>query len=195
MLQCRTILRCDHSTVDAFAEDLRVHGGDPGQVKAVCFDISKAYIVRVICLLPDAAMTFDAFHVIGSANQPVDHVQRRELVWAKALTHSRWIWLKDHRDLTAEQTGQFQSLSRNNLETARAWRLKEAQRALYADAPSRERADAELTGWYSWASRCRLEPFKRLPTTIKVLWEADPGRLRFRANQRPCRRYERFDPG
>lgn len=161
----------DQSTVDAFAEDLRAHGGDPDQIDAVCIDMSKAYIAGVTRVLPGAAITFDAFHVIQLANQAVDQVRRREAVWAKSLKHSRWIWLKDHGDLTTKQTRQFQSLSRENLETGRAWRLKETLRALYANAPSREQAEAELTRWVSWARRCRLDPFKRLAATIQAHWD------------------------
>lgn len=161
----------DQSTVDAFADDLWAHGGDPDQIDAVCIDMSKAYIAGVTRVLPSAAITFDAFHVIQLANQAVDQVRRCEGVWAKSLKRSRWIWLKNHGDLTAKQTRQFQSLSRENLETGRAWRLKEALRALYAEAPSRKQAEDELTRWVSWARRCRLEPFKRLAATIKAHWD------------------------
>jgi transposase len=34
-----------------------------------------------------------------------------------------------------------------------------------------EVAEAELRSWVSWARRCRLEPFKRLATTIKDHWQ------------------------
>ena len=161
----------EQSTVDRFVEDLRAHGGDPERIDAVCIDMSKAYIAGVTRALPDAAITFDAFHVIQLANHAVDQVRRREASWAKSQKRSRWIWLKDHRDLTARQARQFQSLSRENLETGRAWRLKEALRALYAEAPSRDQAEARLTRWVSWARRCRLEPFKKLAATIKAHWD------------------------
>lgn len=161
----------DQSTVDAFAEDLQAHGGDPARIEAVCIDMSKAFIAGVTRVLPDAAITFDAFHVIQLANQAVDQVRRREVAWAKSLKRSRWLWLKDHGGLTEKQKRSFQSLSRENLETGRAWRLKEALRDLYAEAPSREEAEQRLTRWCSWARRCRLEPFKRLAATIKDHWE------------------------
>ena len=47
----------------------------------------------------------------------------------------------------------------------------EALRALYAEAPSRDQAEARLTRWVSWARRCRLEPFKKLAATIKAHWD------------------------
>lgn len=37
---------------------------------------------------------------------------------------------------------------------------------------SAEQAAGELTAWGSWASRCRLEPFKKLAPTIKERFSA-----------------------
>ena len=35
-----------------------------------------------------------------------------------------------------------------------------------------EQASADLNAWLSWARRCRLEPFKKLATTIKARFDA-----------------------
>jgi transposase len=61
-------------------------------------------------------------------------------------------------------------LQRANLKTARAWRLKMALREVFANARSHNKAElasAELKAWLSWARRSRLEPFKRLATTLR----------------------------
>ena len=45
-----------------------------------------------------------------------------------------------------------------------------ALREVYARARAHnsiEQASADLTGWLSWARRCRLDPFKNLAATIK----------------------------
>jgi len=57
-------------------------------------------------------------------------------------------------------------LQRSNLKTARAWRIKQALRSIYSTAKTPEEAKPLLKRWLSWASRCRLEPFKRLGRTI-----------------------------
>ncbi|WP_339753489.1 hypothetical protein [uncultured Marinobacter sp.] len=49
--------------------------------------------------------------------------------------------------------------------TSRSGRLKNALRELYAQAPPREIADAELTRWYSRVRRCRVE---RLALTRQI---------------------------
>lgn len=171
--QRRVLYACpgrDQHTVARFAEDLRAHGGDPEAVTAACIDMSKAYIAGVGKHLPAAAITFDGFHVIQLANAAVDEVRRAEVREQPILKHTRWVWLKDGWRWTARQLQDFHALSRTQLKTARAWRLKDALRELYAQAPPREIAAAELQRWYSWARRCRLEPFKRLALTIKAHW-------------------------
>lgn len=170
----RVLFACegkDQSTLDAFAADLRAHGGDPDRIEAACIDMSKAFIAGVSRVLVNADITFDAFHVIQLANRAVDEVRRREARRQPMLKNSRWVWLKDHAALTMQQSQRFHRLSKANLETARAWRVKESLRDLYADRPSREEAEQRLQAWYNWARRCRLQPFKDLALTIKAHWD------------------------
>ncbi len=50
-----------------------------------------------------------------------------------------------------------------------------ALREIYALARhhnSAEQAAVDLAAWTSWARRCRLEPFKKLATTIKERFDA-----------------------
>ncbi|MDZ7810276.1 MAG: transposase [Arhodomonas sp.] len=140
-------------------------------------------------------MTFDGFHVIQLANEAVDEVRRAEVRTEPVLKHTRWVWLKDGWRWTKRQLNDFHNLSRTQLKTARAWRLKDALRELYAQAPPREIAAAELRRWYSWARRCRLEPFKRLALTIKAHWEGILNAFDSRLQQRRRRGHQRAHPG
>jgi hypothetical protein len=66
-------------------------------------------------------------------------------------------------------------LQRSALKSARAWRLKMALREVYARATAHnsiEQAASDLQAWLSWARRCRLEPFKKLATTLKERFDA-----------------------
>ena len=101
----------------------------------------------------------------------MDQVRRREVAWTPSLKGTRWNWLKDQAALTEKQAKRVRAMCRDRLETARAWRIKEALRDLFATRPSREVAEAELRSWFSWARRCRLEPFKRLALTIRDHWQ------------------------
>lgn len=57
------------------------------------------------------------------------------------------------------------------MKSARAWRLKQALRLVYREALASNCEDialAALTKWMGWAKRSRLEPFKRLASTLKA---------------------------
>ncbi|HPP46218.1 MAG TPA: transposase [Accumulibacter sp.] len=79
---------------------------------------------------------------------------------------SGWGLHKKPADWTVKQTETMHGLQRSNLKTARAWRIKQALRSIYATATTPDEAKPLLKRWLSWASRCRLEPFKRLGRTI-----------------------------
>ena len=102
----------DQSTVAAFAADLKAHGGDPQAIEQVCIDLSGAYRAGVARHLPQATVSFDAFHVIKLANEAVDAVRRQEIKTEPALRGTRWTWLKDAHDWTWDQLTDFHWLSR-----------------------------------------------------------------------------------
>jgi transposase len=69
----------DHQTVVDFAADLKAHGGDPGEVRHACMDMSAAYAKGVGLALPQAQISYDRFHVIAMANEAMDQVRRAEM--------------------------------------------------------------------------------------------------------------------
>ena len=158
----------DQKTVEAFADDLKAHGGDPEQITDASIDMSTAFIAGVGKQLPNAEITFDPFHVIALANGALEEVRRDEVWQEPLLKGSRWIWLKDQSKWTKGQAELFKSLPTRGLKTARAWRLKESLRELFQTAASTEEAATLLDAWHSWARRSRLEPFKRLANTLKT---------------------------
>ena len=170
----RLLFACEgrnRETVAAFAEDLRAHAGTPESVTAACIDMSRSYISGVEQYLPNAEITFDRFHIIQLANAAVDEVRRQEVRFEPVLKKTRWTWLKDPSKHSWRQINELHNLTRTRLKTARAWRLKESLRDLLAQSVSKEDAEVHLNRWYSWARRCRLEPFKRLALTLKAHWQ------------------------
>lgn len=153
-----------------FAEDLEAHGGCAENLGEICIDMSASYRAGVEEHLPWAAITFDEFHVIQLVNQAVDEVRRQEVKSTPSLRRSRYIWLKDKGAWSDHQIQQFHDLKRLNLKTHRAFRIKEALREIFRSADSAAEAEPLLERWYSWARRCRLEPVKRVATTIKEHW-------------------------
>jgi len=174
----------DHQTVLDFAQDLQAHGGKPEQIEHVCMDMSGAYLKGAQQALPQAAVCYDRFHVAALAGKAMDEVRsaefkadaqavtqalgplepkaKRSLSWAMRTHHQRW----GQRHMQA-----MYALQRTHLKSARAWRMKVGLAQVYeaaAQAQSEELASAGLQRWISWASRSRLEPFKRLARTLKA---------------------------
>jgi len=178
----------DHQTVLDFAADLKAHGGDPEQVRHVCQDMSAAYAKGVGMALPNAAISYDRFHVVAMAVDAMDKVRQAEMreepmAVAQALgTTDRktikglmWGMRKNPDGWSIKQTNAMHWLQHSGLKSARAWRLKMALREVYARAAASndpQIARTELNAWLSWARRCRLEPFKKLARTITERAEA-----------------------
>lgn len=153
-------------TVQAFATDLAAHHGDPAAIEEVCIDMSPAFIKGVARSLPNAEVTFDKFHAVKLVNDAVDQVRRSEAKTRPELKRSRYLWLKNAANLSAEQTSQLGSLSQTNLKTARAYQMRLAFQQMYAE-PSHAWGELHLDRWISWARRCRLEPMKAVAKTMQ----------------------------
>ena len=127
--------------------------------------MSKAFISGVTENLTEAEITFDKFHVMQLIGRAVDEVRRAEVKSRPELKRSRYLWLRNENNLTAEQSAQLGSLSQSNLETARAYHLRLTFQDIYKEQ-SREWAAILFDKWYSWARRSRLEPMKQVAATM-----------------------------
>lgn len=177
----------DHQTVDAFAKDLAEHGGSAQAISHVSMDMSAAYLKGVQQQLPQAAICYDRFHVAALAGKAMDEVRSAEFksrptAVAQALGELdrssrrslRWAMRTHHADWTDRHIQAMHALQHTKLQSARAWRIKVALAQVYeaaAHSHSGEVAKEGLRGWISWASRSRLEPFKRLARTLKTHFE------------------------
>lgn len=173
----------DHQTVVNFAQDLQAHGGKPEQVAHVCQDMSAAYAKCVAQALSQAQISYDRFHVVAMANEAMDEVRRHETGTQpqaikaalgdndrKLLKSLTWGMRRNPDGWSVNQTNAMHWLQHSTLRSARAWRLKMALRSVYANAVRHNnatQAKSELKAWLSWATRCRLAPFKKLASTLK----------------------------
>ncbi len=160
----------DAQTVASFKEDLQSHNGEPEQIKDICCDMSPAYIKGAGENFPQAAITFDKFHVMKFVNEAVDKVRRQEQLENKDLKSTRYIWLKNPENLTVTQSDKLASLSKMNLKTARAYSIKLSLQEFWS-IEDPDAATAYLKKWYFWATHSRLEPIKKAAYTIKRHWD------------------------
>jgi transposase len=156
----------DKSCLERLAEDLTVHGGQPQAVTHVSTDMSRSFQAGAAEHFPQATVCFDRFHVVALGSKALDEVRRAEVKSQPKLKGTRWSLLKNPSAWTIPQLQTMHWLQRSNLKTARAWRIKQALRAIYATARSPDEARPLFHRWLSWARRCRLAPFKRLARTL-----------------------------
>lgn len=157
-------------TVRQFADHLATHQGDPTQVTQVCCDMAPAYISGTETCLPQAAITFDRYHVMALLNQAVDEVRRQEAQEVAGLKATRYLWLKNPETLTAGQRTALRSLKGLDLKTARAYHVKLALRRFWTFRYPKVAA-RYLTRWYFWATHSRLAPVIEAAKTIKRHWD------------------------
>ncbi len=66
--------------------------------------MSPTFIKGVKDYLPNAAITFDRYHVMTYINKAVDAVRRNETKDNPILKDTRYLWLKNPENLTEKQT-------------------------------------------------------------------------------------------
>ena len=156
----------DAKTIETFADHVDTHNSDASRIKEVCIDMSGPFIKGVTENLTEADITFDKFHVMKLIGDAVDKTRRAERKARPELKGSRYVWLKNEDNLSANGRAQLAALSKLHLKTARAYQLRLAFQEVYAQ-PSRGWAELMLDKWDSWAMRSRIEPIKAVARTIR----------------------------
>ena len=149
---------------------------DLSGLESISMDMWDPYIKAVKAVIPEAEqkIAFDRFHVSGYFNQALDKVRRREHNGFAAqgkdspLSKTRFQWLAnsnrtDNRDSKRKD---FLNLSRLNLITARAWRIKEAANSLW-DYTYMKVAQEAWKKLLWWISHCRIPEMIKVGKTIR----------------------------
>ncbi|OFY16410.1 MAG: hypothetical protein A2X11_15445 [Bacteroidetes bacterium GWE2_42_24] len=158
----------DQSTIKAFVDDLKKHQGNAEQIRQVACDMSASFVKGVEDNLPQAEITFDKFHIVKVITEAVDKVRREEAKSNPILKSSRFVLLKNQKNLTEKQRQKLFEIriSKVNLKTLRSYDLKESfQQIFYAG--SSEIFKALLNKWYFVASHSRIIPMIEAARTIK----------------------------
>ena len=147
------------------------------QLRSVSMDMWEAYINAVTEVIEGAEglICFDRFHVAAHFGKAVDKVRAAEhrvlrRTGRSPLTRTKHDWLRRKANGGYRDKRAFLRLTRMNLKTARAWRIKEAAGMLWS---YRYRGVAERN-WkrlLGWISRCRLEPVVKVGRMVRrYLW-------------------------
>ena len=138
-------------------------------IEAVSMDMWEPYIRSTSDHLPEAErkIVFDKFHISRLLTEAVDEVRKREhralLAEGKGwLKGTKYLWLRNPANFSWAAWRRFQRMMRShNLQTARAWAIKENFMTLF-DYRYLAVARKHFAAWYRWARRSRLEPIRRV---------------------------------
>ena len=160
----------DHSTIAHFTEFLEHHRGSPQSVREVSCDLSPAFQKGIREHLPQAAVTFDRFHVAKLLGDAVDAVRRSEWRTDKTIKGTRFLVLKNPDRLNDKQRGLLQEALHRNANLAEAYRLKETFRDLYRQ-PDWQSGRGFLKAWVTMALNSGLAPMRKAAHTIQLHWK------------------------
>ncbi len=132
----------------------------------VCSDMWKPYLTVVAARASQAVRVLDRFHIMKKLSEAIDKVRAGEARQLKAqgkqpvLKNSRWLLLKWREHLSELQVPRLQALLKLNLDTVRAYLLKEEFRQFF-DARSPTLANKFLKRWRRRAYRTKLQPLAK----------------------------------
>ena len=142
-------------------------------VEAVAMDMWEPYMRSTLAAVPGAAekVVHDPFHLVQYMNKAVNDVRKaehRRLLEQgdEILTGTRQLWLYGVENVPAPVAKQFEQLKTINLQTSRAWAIKEVFRGFWLCA-DKKHAQRHFDQWYGWAIRSRLKPVKKVARMFK----------------------------
>jgi len=143
-----------------------------GGLKYVCSDMWRPYLEVLKACAGQAVHVLDRYHIVAKLNRAIDEVRADEARRMRAaghapvLKHSRWCLLKRPENLSERQGSKLGELLRFNLRTVRAYLLKEEFQQLW-DYVASSWAGTFLDGWLTKVMRSRIEPMKKVATTLR----------------------------
>jgi transposase len=162
----------DNETVTAFVTDLKAHGGDPEQITDAAIDMSKAFIKGVKELLPNAATTFDRFHLIKLMNDTMGKIRADEArQFPEMLKKSRYLFLKNPENLTAEEQERLDTMVANQChKSVEGYTHKLNLQNVYF-AESRQEAETLLKQWHKKTSKSTIILIQKMAKTVMNHWD------------------------
>jgi len=157
----------DAATIARFTEELPKHGGNADNISAITMDMSASFIKGAADYLPNAEVTFDKFHVVKLLNEAVDKVRKNEVKQNPILKGTKYLWLKNPRNLNSKQLEQLQSLENENLDSAKAYQLKLTFQDIYRQCADPINADLLIEAWLKLADESSLEPIRDFVKTVR----------------------------
>src|SRR5665647_809081 len=162
----------EQESLDVFWEGLMAE--QLAGVEAIAMDMWKPYVQSTLVHVPGAAgkIVHDPFHLVKYMNEAVNEVRKSEHRRLQAqgddtLKSTRQLWLYGMENVPAKHAQRFAEVKELNLQTSRAWAIKEVFRSFWL-CPRAKPAERYFGKWYAWAIRSRLAPIKKVARMCKA---------------------------
>jgi transposase len=100
-------------------------GGHPSNIELFSMDMSVSYQAGRKNYFGRSEVVFDRFHIKKGMNKALDEVRKEEVQRVESLKKSKYIWLKNEQNLTAEQKTRLANfLEDSSLNTSLAYQVK-----------------------------------------------------------------------
>jgi transposase len=154
-------------TIEKSVEYLESKGVDIKEVKNVCIDMSPAFISGCEKHLPDAAVTFDKFHIVKEINKALDEVRKAQRRIGFDLKGHKYTFLKNELPLALEieRDGFLEKYK----DLGEAFKIREMFNNFWIIEKPDE-AMSYLAFWCDYAESSNLSPFLKAVKTIKNHW-------------------------
>jgi transposase len=159
-------------------------------LSSITMDMWDPFIKAVQSAFENAGeiISFDRYHVSQYFCKAVDKVRSEEnkmfLSGAyNPLKHTKYQWLKnsERTDNRATKRKEFMPLTKMNLKTARAWRIKEAASMVW-DYRNMNVAEKNWNKLLRWISLCRLKPVIKVGKMIRNYYWGILNAIRHKVN-------------
>lgn len=158
----------DHKTVEAFATDLKAHGGDPSKITDAAIDMSNAFIKGTKEQLPNAKITFDKFHVVKGMNDTMKKVRHQEAMeYPEKLAKTKFLFLKNPEDLDDDQMARLNAAvaSHCNKSVETYTHKLNLQNVYHSD--DREMADGLMSHWLKATCNSAIWQVRKFSKTVE----------------------------
>ena len=136
-------------------------------IKQVCIDMSPAFISGCGDYLPNAAITFDKFHVVKEVNKAMDELRKLERRGNELLKGHKYTFLKNR--LKPEIQQERDLLLELYPKLGEGYRFVQMFKDFW-DLKDKEEAESYLAFWCDLVIESKIFPFQKAVRTIKAHW-------------------------
>ena len=150
-------------------QEMEVRGSKASEVAEVAIDLSPAYTSAALEYFERASIVYDRFHVEQLLSKALDTVRKIERKECSQLRNTKYMWLRNYRDLKEEDQRIVEYLSNLYPTIGKAYQLKEQFKEVWEQS-SAEKGIRVLRAWLHMAKQSKLQPIMAFVKTLESHW-------------------------